>query len=337
MASNFSGLTAFVNEQRFGRAFWTEALMKNDVMPFVNAVGLAVPGVKEDNFDLHKMTATVGIADGSTCVGDFDNGNDSTISKGTTINLKKGFIGDTICPHDGFETYYTALGMPSGQHYTGLGVWQAPLMAEINRAIAKRLALNFWRGEQSGDTWTYTGWYEQLLAANMGSGVVGSTTPTSGGSAGTDAEGVYNICEALIAATLTSVDFGQAIMDGDCYIVMNAQNREFLRQNYQKRFGLAMPEIAVGLAGLQNNTFGAFNFPGTQVPVLIQQGLPQAAIILSRKRNQVLAFDLEGDFTNIKTGMDQYEENMWWKLRVKVGGGWQALDTNNVKYWGPTT
>ncbi len=337
MANTFSGLTAFVNEQRFGRAFWTEALMSNDVMPFVNAFGLAVPGVKENTFDLHKLSATVGISSGATCVGDLNLGNDSTLSKGTTITLVKGFIGDEICPHDGFETYYTALGMPPGQHYAGLGVWQAPLMAEINRQIAKRLALNFWRGDQSGDTWSYTGWYEQLLAANMGAANVGTTTPTDGGSAGTDAQGVFNICEALTAAVLTSVDFGQALMDGDVYIVMNAQNREFMRINYQRRYGLAMPEIAVGLPGLQNNTFGAFMLPGTRVPVLIQQGVPQSTIILSRKRNQVLAFDLESDMTNIKMGMDQYEEKMWWKLRTKVGGGWQALDTNNVKYWGPAS
>lgn len=337
MANLFSGLSAYVNEQRFGRAFWTEALMKNQVMPFVNSVGLAVPGVKENTFDLHKMTATVGISDGSTCVGDLNLGNDSTIKKGTTINLVKGFIGDEICPHDGFETYYTALGMPAGQHYKGLGVWQAPLMAEINRHIAKRLALNFWQGEQSGDTWTYTGWIDQLLAATMGTANVGTTTPTNGGSAGTDAQGVFNICEALIAAAMSSVDFGQAIMDGECYLVMNAENREFMRINYQRRYGLQMPEIAVGLAGLQNNTFGAFNMPGTQIPVLIQQGCPQSTIILSRKGNQVLAFDLESDFTNIETGMNQYNEKMWWKLRVKVGGGWQALDTNNVKYWGPAS
>ena len=144
MANSFSGLTAYVNEDRFGRAFWTEALMRNDVMPFVVKDGLPIPGVKNDSIDLAKLSATATIADGSTCVGDLDKDNDTVISKGTTINLKKGFISGVICPHDGFETYYTAQGMPAGQHYKGLGVWQAPLMAEINRHIAKRLALNFW-------------------------------------------------------------------------------------------------------------------------------------------------------------------------------------------------
>lgn len=334
MAVNFSNLTAWVNEQRFGREFWTEALMKNDVMPFVTTVGMPIPGVKENDFDLHKVAANVSISDGSTCVGDLDKNNDATISKGTTITLKKGFLSGVICPHDGFETYYTALGMPAGQHYTGLGVWEAALMNEIRRQISKRMAINFWQGNQSGDTWTYDGWVEQLLAAVMGTGNVGTTTPNNGGSAGTDTQGVFNICEALVAAAMTSVDFAQDIMDGNVYIVMNAENREFMRINYQRRYGLQFPDIAVGLTGLQNNSFGNFKMPGTNIPVLIQQGLPQSTIILSRNRNQVLAFDLESDFTNIQVGMDQYKENMWWKLRMKVGGGWQALDTNNVKYWG---
>jgi|JI6StandDraft_1071083.scaffolds.fasta_scaffold81880_2 hypothetical protein len=337
MANSFSGLTAYVNEDRFGRAFWTEALMRNDVMPFIVKDGLPIPGVKNDSIDLAKLSASATIADGSTCVGDLDKDNDTVISKGTTINLKKGFISGVICPHDGFETYYTAQGMPAGQHYKGLGVWQAPLMAEINRHIAKRLALNFWQGNQSGDTWTYDGWIDQLLAANMGSAVIGTATPTDGGAAGTDAAGVFNICEALVAAAMTSVDFGQDIMDGNVYIVMNAQNREFMRINYQRRYGLQMPEIAVGLTGLQNNSFGTFLMPGTRIPVELQQGVPQSTIIMSRKKNQVLAFDLESDFTNVEVGMDQYNENMWWKLRMKVGGGWQALDTNNVKYWGPAS
>lgn len=337
MAVNFTGLTAWVNDQRFGRAFWTEALMKNDVMPFVSKVGMAIPGVKEDSFPLYKLAANVGISDGSTCVGDLDKDNDSTIRKGSVITLKKGFVSGVICPHDGFETYYTALGMPPGQHYTGLGVWQAPLMGEIRRQLSKSLALNFWQGNNGTDTWTYDGWIDQLLAANMGSGVVGTATPTNGGTAGTDAAGVFNICEALVAAAMTSVDFAQDIIDGNVYIVMNAENREFMRINYQRRYGLQMPEIAVGLSGLQNDTFGSFTMPGTRIPVYIQQGCPQSTIILSRNRNQVLAFDLESDFTNIQVGMDQYMEKMWWKVRMKVGGGWQALDTNNVKYWGPAS
>ena len=85
MANSFSGLTAYVNEDRFGRAFWTEALMRNDVMPFVVKDGLPIPGVKNDSIDLAKLSASATIVDGSLCVGDLDTDTDTTISKPWTL------------------------------------------------------------------------------------------------------------------------------------------------------------------------------------------------------------------------------------------------------------
>lgn len=345
MANTFSGLTAFVNEERFRNAFWTEALMSNDVMPFVNAVGMPLPNVKENTIALPTLSAVVGIADGSTCNSDFSNNNNTTIGH-TTITLTKGIIPDSICPHDSFETYFTALGMPSGQHYTGLGEWQAPLMAEINRMVARRFPTNFWTGNESPDTWTFSGWIDQLLAASMGTfnassnptgGIVGSTTPTSGGSAGTDTEGVYNICESLVQAALTPTDFAADVAAGNVYLVMNPLNKEYLRQNYQKRFGLAFPDIVPGLAALQANAAQVVNFPGWNVPVMVQNGIPQSTIILSRKKNQVAAFDLESDFTRIDVWLADDHDTIRWKFRFKCGVGWRALNGSNIKYWGPTT
>ncbi len=350
MANTFSGLTAFVNEQR-RTDFWTEALFANDVMPFVNAVGTAVPNVKENTFTFPRLSGTVAIADGAACSDDFDNGNDTTITQ-TTITLKKGLVQDSFCPHgEDYETYFTALGMPAGQNYTSLGVWQSSLVGEIQRRLGKRLAINFWRGDQSGDAWSFTGWYESLLAATLGTynassnpsgGIVGSTTPTNGGSAGTDAQGVYNICQSLIEAALntqsvTGSDLAADLIAGNCYIVMNPLNREYLRQNYQTKHGLAMPEIVPGLAGLQSNAFSAFNFPGYNVPVITQAWIPQSTIILSRRNNQVIAFDLESDMQNLKVWLADDQDTIRWKYRFKVGCGWRALDGNNLKMWGPTT
>ena len=118
MANSFSGLTAYVNEDRFGRAFWTEALMRNDVMPFVVKDGLPIPGVKNDSIDLAKLSATATIADGSTCVGDLDKDNDTVISKGTTINLKKGFmtVSRPTTPRKGCQQASTTKGLAYGRH-----------------------------------------------------------------------------------------------------------------------------------------------------------------------------------------------------------------------------
>lgn len=348
MANTFSGLTAYVEERRFGLDFYKNALQTNDMIPFVQQVGMLIPSVKEDTIKLPNISATVGIADGATCTDDFDNGNDTTITQ-SSISLVKGKVSDSICMHGGdFETYFTAAGLPLGQKYTGLGALEAAIVDEIMRTLAPRIANNAWTGPTSPDSWTFNNsWMDLLFAATMGTfdastnvngGIVGSTTPTSGGSAGTDAQGVYNICEALVQAALTSKDFGSAVANGECYIVMSPLHKEYMRQNYQKRFGLAMPEIAVGLAGLQNGMTGAFNFPGWNVPVYTQSSLTgENCIILSRKGNQVLAVDTVGDFTSIDIWLADDHDTIRHSSRFKMGTGWRALNGRNIKYWGTTT
>jgi hypothetical protein len=67
-------------------------------------------------------------------------------------------------------------------------------MADVAKRTAKAIGNEMWNG---GSNWITSGLHDQLLAATLGSAIVGSTTPTSGGSAGTDAEGVYNICVSV--------------------------------------------------------------------------------------------------------------------------------------------
>lgn len=351
MANDLSALTAFVNEQR-RTDFWTEALYGNDVMPFMNAVGTVIPNVKENTFTLPNLSGVATIADGAACDSDFDKGNDNTITQ-STITLVKGLVQDAFCPHgEGWETYFTALGMPSGQHYNGLGKWQSAMVGEIMRRIGKRLGVNQWQGNQSGDTWTFNGFMDQLLAAVLGTynassnvtgGIVGSTTPTNGGSAGTDAQGAYNICKALINAALrtssatTGSDLAADLIGGNCYLVMSPVNRQNLVENYETLKGTAFPQMAPSLSSLLNDVQGTFNFPGYNLPVLTQAWIPDSTIILSRKGNQVLAFDLESDFTKLDIWLADDHDTIRWKERFKLGVGWRALNGSNLKMWGPTT
>lgn len=352
MANDLSALTAFVNEQRNRTDFWLDALFPGgSAASYARALGMVVPNVKENTFKLPLLTSTVGIASGDNCSDDFDNGNDSTITQ-STVTLKKGLIQDSICPHgENWESYFTALGMPAGQHYQSLGIWQPYMVADIQRKVAKRLDINQWQGNQSGDTWTFDGWYDLLLAATLGTynsssnvtgGIVGTSTPTAGGSAGTDAAGVYNICAALVEAamytqTVGGADLAADLMAGNCHIIMNPLNREFLRQNYLKLHGTTMTEASPGLAALQGNTFGAFNFPGYNLPIITQNWLPQSTIILSRNGNAVLAFDLESDQTRMDMWLADDHDTIRWKYRFKLGVAWRALNGSNLKMWGPTT
>jgi len=336
MANLFSGLTAYVEEGRFALDFFTEAVEKNTVIPYIQEVGLLLPGVKENTIKLPKLSAAVGIADGAACSDDFDNGNDTTLSQ-STVTLTKGLIQDSICIHsEGFETYITSQGMQSGQHYTGLGAYESGILTEINRAVAKRLSQNYWNGNASPDTWTFSGWEPQLLAATMGTAIVGSTTPTSGGAAGTDAAGVYNICLSLIESALADEDFASDVEAGNVYIVMSPLHKEYLRQNYEKKSGTQL--ITPGMAQIQSNVFGTFMLPGTNVPVYIQSSLTgTGTIILSRKGNQVLAFDNVSDFTNLDMWLADDHDTLRWKFRFKMGVGWRDLTSGSIRYWGPTT
>lgn len=333
----FSGLTAFVQEERFVLDFYTQAVQENDVLPFVQKAGLFIPGVKEDTIKLPNLSAVAGIADGAICSGtDFDDGNDTTITQ-SSISQVKGIVKDSICIHtEGFETYVTATALQSGQNYEGLGALESGLLGEIRRKVAKRLAQNMWNGNASPDTWTFSGWLDQLYAANMGSAIVGSTTPTSGGSAGTDAAGVYNIVQALIDSAMADVDFASDLMMGRVYIVMSPKEAEFLRQNYLKLYGQVLS--APGLAGLQANTFAPFTFPGTNIPIYLQSSLTgQATIILSRNGNQVLTVDNASDFSNLDLWLADDHDTLRWKFRFKMGVGWRDLTSGSIRYWGPTT
>lgn len=344
MANAFSGLSAFVNEQRFARQFWTDSLLENDVMPYVDQYGMVVNNVKENTFTLQQLSATVNIEDGTGCSTDFSNGNDTTITQ-RQITLSIGRIKDSFCPRTDFETYYTALGMPAGQHYRDLGPWQGPLVGELMRKTGKRIGYNMMLGNQSGDTWTIDGLYDQLLAANMGT-YDASTNPTGGwmGSITLDGTsnantGTYNVMQSMVKAALTSrsltgKDFAADIRNRNAHFIVNPLTAELLRQSYQATHGLAMPEIAAGLSGLQADVQAPFRFPGWNVPVVIQNFLPDNVIILSRNGNAVAAFDLQSDLTNMDMWLSDDHQTIRWMLLFKFGMGWNELTGNAIKYVG---
>lgn len=353
MSQTFTGLTAYMEEQKNRTDFLLDSLFGNDVLPFIKSTGMFITDMKEMTRALPTLSGTVGIDDGATCSDDYNRGNDTTIGQ-TTITAKKALLQDEFCAHgESWETYFTALGLPAGQmaQSASLGIWQPYLVAEIARLISKRVGINAWRGNQSGDGWTFDGYMDLLLAANMGvynassnitGGNVGTTTPTSGGSAGTDPEGVWNIAKSLVTAALSvqqvdGADFAADIMAGNAFIVMNPLNREYMRENYEKLRATAMPEHAPALATLQNNAFAAFTMPGYQIPVITQAWIPQSTIMLVRKGNMVFGTDLEADMTALKVWYSDDADKIRWRSRFKMAVGYRQLNGLGIKYWGPTT
>lgn len=329
MAVTFSGLTALPDESRL--AFFTDAIASNDVLPFVRQYGDFIPNVKADSYKLRRLSSTVAIADGATCLTDLDGNNDSTITD-RTITLKKGVISDLICPHDGWETYWTHQGMTAGQHYTGIGRFEAGIMADIAKQAGKAIGNEMWNG---GSNWITSGWIDQLYAAT-GIETGGSTAPTAGGSAGTDAEGAFNAVQTLVDAVMADVDFGSDARAGNVIVVMSPKEYSFYFQNYRKLFGDNL--ITPGLQVLANGTFAPVYHPGTRIEIVVQNFLTgTGTIIITRKGNFAVALDLEADFSRLEMGMDQYNEKLWWKMRFKGGVGINDISANSLLYYGPAS
>lgn len=327
MAIVYSGLSQWTDESRLD--FYLDAIASNDVIPFVRQYGQLITGVKADSIKLPKLSTTITLQDGTSCITNIDGNSDSTISQ-STVNLSKGAAYDQICVH-GLEDYYTAQGLTAGQNYTGLGAFEAGILQSVSGELGKSIGLAMWQGNAN---FIAKGWTDLIYETSFGSSNLGTSTPTSGGSAGTDAAGVYNICVSLLNAAMADVDFASEVINGSAVIVMSPQDFLFLQQNYTKLYG--GNTLVPALDTLNGGSFASIAFPGTRVQVVTQNFLTgTGTIILSRRGNFVAAMDLESDFTNLTMGLDQYQENIWWKFRFKAGVGFRDLSGNSIKYWGP--
>ncbi len=186
------------------------------------------------------------------------------------------------------------------------------------------------------------------IAANMGTYNAGSN-PT-GGIVGTGTidgtnnttTGAYYVLQNLITAGLTSQsvagkDFASDVHSGNVHFVLNPYTAELVRQSYLAAHGTAMPEIAIGLAGLQNNVQGGFRFPGWGVPMIIQNFVPNNFVAMIRNGNAVIAFDALSDLTSMEMWQADDHQTLRWLMAFKMGVGWNELTGNAIKYFGATT
>ena len=267
MSIAFSGISAYTDDHSKALDFWTAAVASNDVLPFISKYGQII-NTKADAIALPRYTTSVTIQDGTTCISDFDNGNDTTI-KATTITLKKGVIADNICIHD-LEAYFTSIGLNAGQHYmeNGLGSLEAGILADVQKQIGKAVGNEMWNG---GSNWITSGLLDQIYAVNTGAIPnninVGTTTITSGGSAGTDAAGCFNVVAAMIARAMADKNWAKVIMSGQAVIVMSPYEYSLYYDNYVKLRGThlitpGLEALAGGLAEIQH--------PGYPVMITMQ-------------------------------------------------------------------
>jgi hypothetical protein len=167
---------------------------------------------------------------------------------------------------------------------------------------------------------------------------VGTTTPTSGGATGGDPEGAYNIVDALIQVFIDNADAAGLVYEEDELVVKGSPKfMDLYWKNYRKLFGenIVTPEL-VRLAEGSAQTLG-FIHPGTRVSVVKQNALGLTHdVVITRRDNQVLAFDMMGDTTRTDLWYDKKDDLIYWRLKAKVGTSVHSFTTAppNIAYWG---
>ena len=324
-----SALAALVNETEFGFMFYKEALMNNDTFAFTQKYGEVLQNAKNDTYKLGNFNGSATAQDGDGCG---QNSVDQITHTQTTLTMVNIKFEGQFCPQT-LEPYYLAAALPPGQHYESLGALGAQYIAEIQRQIAKKMAIMPYYGPTGADTVTYANNWISLLEADFDINE-GATTPTSGGSAGTDTEGVFNIVETLVLLYLANPDTAAEVNSGNIVITMSPKHAFFYWQNYRKLYG--NNTVVPAMTQLGNGTFQEWTHPGTAgVTIVVQNALgTEGQIISSRKRNQVLAFDLQSDATKLDVWYEKKEDLIYWRQRVKMGTAWRQLTPANINYWG---
>lgn len=328
---DLAALTELVNEQEFGTLWYKEPLMQNNTFIATDMHGQILTGAKNNEYKLPTMESTATVKDGSTC--GFEPTDQTTIDQ-TDLSMVALTIQGQFCVRE-IEPFFMAAGLPAGQHYTGFNPLEAQMLARIAEQIGKKMAIFPYYGPTGTDTATYpTNWVSQLEAAiNINIGIGNST---NGGPSGTDAAGAFNRVNAMKASLLADADSAAGVYtDGEYTIEMSPLDADLYFQNLVTLEG--QNTLTTIQAQYQSGSFTQWIHPGTRIKVIVVNALQTQAtrnIILWRKQNKVLAFDLRSDATRLEMGMDQYREFIWWKWRAKIGTGIRAANAQNVLYTG---
>lgn len=333
---DLTALTELVNETQFGTEYYREPIMENNTYTVTDAHGRVLTGAKNDSYKLPNMESTATVKDGSDC--GFTPTDQTTIDQ-TDLAMVSLTIQGQFCVRK-LEPFFMASQLPAGQFYRDFNPLEAQMLNSISDQIAKKVAIFPYLGPTGADTATYTtNWSAQLLAAT---GInLGTTNGTNGGSAGTDAAGVFNRVEAIANSLILDEDAAAGVMSREDYVVeMSPMDAKFYFENLRTRFGqdTLVPLQATFIA----SNYTTWVHPGTRIRCMVVNALGVGIggvrlMIAWRKRNKVLAFDLRSDSTRLEMGMDQYRQNIWWEWRLKMGTGISSTLPTDVLYYGPAS
>jgi hypothetical protein len=327
---DLANITQEVNEDKFGTLFYHAPLFLNNTFTTANQYGDIMLGAKQDHYKLPTIGSEATLKDGSDC--GFTPTDETTFGQ-TDLYMQSVMVTGQWCIRK-LEPYWLGRGLPPGQHYQErFGIVESNMLYEIERELARKMAIFPWYGPTGSDSVTYPyNWFAQLKGAV---GIcIASTATDNGGVNGTDATGAWNRIETIKNRFLTNPDTAAEVMDGGIVVYVSPLVASLYYENLRTLYG--QNTLVPVQAQMDAGNMMSWTHPGSGIRVVVVNalGAGENEIIATRVKNQVLAFDLQADATRLEMGMDQYREYVWYKARVKMGTAWRSLAVRDICYYG---
>jgi len=309
MAFSLGTLTAYTDQT--SQELLTATLFKSET---AKMAGLQV-GIKSSRA-LQLLSNTAFPQDGSTCA--FNASGTTTLTQRvlTTSAIK---FQSTWCVRD-LEAYWTQVLVSNGQSVNEADI-PAQVWTNLSEEIQKQLETADWKGDTTSGT-AEINRYDGLI--KIIKAVTGTVTATASTYNLTNARAivaniVYNIPAALKGNQNVKIYMGydaaetyrQALMNANLYhVAVGSKDQHAIMAE-----GSVHEIVPVhGLDGLTGNT-----------------GDNPFIFALDLKNNAFMGTDMLDEEEDFKSGLDQYEENVWYTVRFRRG--WQiAFPSQIVEY-----
>ena len=303
MAIDVSALTNYVEELKFKDDIWIPEVARHDTMALPDNVIAKYMGVKSNSLKLPTLTTTATWQDGDNCT--FSASGDDTLTQ-STITLGNVRINKTWCVRT-MEDKYSQGYLGAGQHYEGLGSIESDIVSDVLKTHGNTMETRVWQSDTLFD-----GYIEQIDDA-----ITATTIAATGTPAAITSSNALDKVQAIVDAGMADSTLNYEMNAGNVSIFMGHTEFYYYLLDYRATHG------ALTHAQDENGLFRPY---GTRAVIRPVAGLSGTSyIILAQNGNLAMAADLMTDASELKVGLDQYQENIWAKMRFKMGVGFRNI------------
>ncbi len=218
--------------------------------------------------------------------------------------------------------------LPKGSFYDDLEPREARFLELILKAVSESLEMSVWHGEEGGAS--------PIGSFNLYDGIIHTIDDEI--AAGTIAAaqrvltGVINSGNVIAAFedmrdSMIAEIFDDVSEESDWVALCSGETRTTYARAYRSSFNSLTPSARTLDNFVNGNLSAPLFIDGTNIQIVAVPGLTgtieKDKIVLTKKSNMWWGFDVEGEESNLRTGMDEFEKNVWvqsdWKFAFNFG------------------